>query len=140
LLRAVRRARMLSQRELAALAEVRPSTVDRIESGRTPTPSLALVERILRAAGHALVIADEHGRLLELDDERLRLFDRAYRRFPAHLPAQRIQGYPYEWWGWSRIAWQLNDPKVPTWTFYKRGKYFGWKYSWTDDWPMQEVT
>jgi hypothetical protein len=68
------------------------------------------------------------------------LLDRGYRRFPAHLPMHKMTGDIYEWWGWCRIAWQLSDPKVPTRTFYKRGKYFDWKYSWTAEWAMQEAT
>lgn len=118
LLRAVRHSRLLSQRDLALLAGVRHSTIDRIEAGRTRSPSMALMDRILRATGHALVVVDHHGRLLELDEQRERLFDRSGRRLPAHLPYFKVK-WTSSWWGWSRIAWLPSDPAVPTWSYYR---------------------
>jgi transcriptional regulator with XRE-family HTH domain len=122
LLRAVRRARGLSQRDLAELAGVRRSTIDRIESGQTRAPSLTLVERILRSSGHALVIADHHGRLLELDEEHERLTDHAGRHLPAHLPYFRVEWSRTYWWGWTRVAWSPSDPTVPEWSYYRPGR------------------
>jgi len=121
LLRAIRRSKGIGQRELARRAGVRPSTIDRIESGRTAAPSLRLVDRIVHASGYALVVADDLGRLLDLTDDRLRLRDRGGRRYPAHLPIYSLKGphWPY-WWGWSRIAWTHEDPAVPTWSYFRR--------------------
>jgi transcriptional regulator with XRE-family HTH domain len=56
LLRAVRRSRRLSQRELAEVAGVRSTTVDRIESGCSNRPSLAVIEQILNATGYQLAV------------------------------------------------------------------------------------
>lgn len=143
-LRAVRRARVLSQRELAALAGVPLSTVSAIEAGRR-TPGLVLFERILRATEFELAVvdttppddgktADQGGdvarppprRRLHLDDEHDAIRDRSGRRFPAHL---RWGGKPvYDngtyWWGWHNIAWYFDrDPAiVPDHVYWHRWK------------------
>jgi transcriptional regulator with XRE-family HTH domain len=136
LFRAIRRARGIGQRELAKRAGVRPSTIDRIESGRTAAPSLRLVADIVRANGFALVVADDRGQLLDLDDDRFRYRDRGGRRYPAHLPIYSMNGpqWPY-WWGWSRIAWTHADPAVPTWSFYRRPSR-----RWTEFWLWIDAT
>ncbi|MGI8677909.1 MAG: helix-turn-helix domain-containing protein [Jatrophihabitans sp.] len=122
LLRAVRRARVLSQRELARYAGVPPSTIDRIECGRTE-PRLSTFVAILRSVDFDLTLVDQWGRALDLDDEHDKLRDRAFRRFPSHLPAHPV-GAPYRgvWWGWGRIAWQPSDKTVPTHTYWLRTK------------------
>jgi transcriptional regulator with XRE-family HTH domain len=116
----VRRWRGISQRELADFAGVRRSTISRIESGQTARPSLELMDRIVRAGGFALVIADVHDRLLELDDHRGRLRDRGGRRYPAHLELFKVRWGGPPWWGWSRIAWLETDQACPEWSFYRR--------------------
>jgi transcriptional regulator with XRE-family HTH domain len=122
LLRAVRRARVLSQRELAQTAGVSASTIDRIESGQTRRPSLRLVEDILAATGYRLVVVDHFGRLFEVDEVHARLRDRSDRRFPAHLEAWPLTALD-PWWGWSRIAWGPEYPNVPSWVYYRRRRY-----------------
>jgi transcriptional regulator with XRE-family HTH domain len=118
LLRAVRRARTLSQRELAAVAGIPPSTVDRIECGRTAQPSLRLIESILAATGYRFVVVDRFGRPFEVDEVHGRLRDRSGRQFPAHLEARRLNWID-PWWGWSRVAyWPTDD--VPEWIYYRR--------------------
>jgi transcriptional regulator with XRE-family HTH domain len=119
-LRAVRRARVLSQRELAALARVPRSTLDRIESGSTD-PRLGTITELLAAAGYRLVITDQWGHLLCVEDKHERLRDAAFRRFPAHLEPHPI-GMPERdgWWGWRRIAWVPDDPTVPTHFYWRR--------------------
>ncbi|WP_139233128.1 helix-turn-helix domain-containing protein [Micromonospora sediminimaris] len=62
----VRRARRivgLSQLRMARFAKVAPSTVARVEAGSL-TPSLAVLERLLAAAGLYLVAVDQEGRVV----------------------------------------------------------------------------
>lgn len=96
----VRRARRMvgvSQLRMARFAKVAPSTVSRVEAG-TLTPSLAVLERLLGAAGLYLVVVDQGGRIIQpmetWDDTR----DGAGRRYPAHLDTI-IEPEPGEWWG-----------------------------------------
>ncbi len=120
MIRATRRTRRISQRELAALAGVPNSTVARIEAGRT-VPRLDTVARLIHAAGYDLVLSDRQGRLLTVAEGRDRLVDRAGRRFPLHLESARtpdaVEG---GWWGWYRIAWSERDPIVPKHTYWRR--------------------
>ncbi|MBQ1049989.1 helix-turn-helix transcriptional regulator [Micromonospora sp. C51] len=95
----VRRARRivgLSQLRMARFAKVAPSTVARVEAGSL-TPSLAVLERLLGAAGLYLVAVDQEGRVvlpMEVwDDTR----DGADRRYPAHLNTI-LDPEPGEWW------------------------------------------
>lgn len=124
MLRAARQARRLSQRELAELAEVPRTTVDRIESGQVRDPGLRTVETILRAAGYQLFVADNLGRPMELDGERFRHWDRGGRHLPAHLDHRAIRSMQDQWWGWFRIAWlpdnPRENPKVPPFTYNRR--------------------
>lgn len=135
LLRAVRKARRLSQRELASLAGVRPSTVDRIESGQSTAPSLAVIEKILHACGYRLAITGHEGRPFELDEPHGRLLDRGGRNYPAHLDLIRMDGMRTPWWGWLRIAFYERDPHVPEWIYHLRSGV-----SWLDPpgkyWPF----
>ncbi|TAM93361.1 MAG: XRE family transcriptional regulator [Jatrophihabitans sp.] len=119
-LRAARRSRRLSQRELAAHAGVPRSTIDRIEAGRT-SAKFETVASLLAATGYTLLIADWRGRQLEYDPDRERLVDRAGRHFPAHLDSGEVTSiWSDPWWGWYRIAWWKKDnPLVPDHTYFK---------------------
>jgi transcriptional regulator with XRE-family HTH domain len=135
-LRAVRRARRMSQRELAERAGVPRSTVDRIESGRT-SARFETIAVLLAAAGFDLLIVDWRGRLLEVDSVTHHIVDRAGRRFPAHLPWNEVRELGDDWWGWFRIAWwKKNNPLVPDLTYHKlsRPRLSDWERSqlWLD--------
>lgn len=83
MVRMARRSADLSQRQLAGAAGVAPTTVARVESGRTQ-PSAAMLQRLLLAAGCELVLRRADGsRPVVLHDGRLR--DGQGRRYPAHL-------------------------------------------------------
>jgi transcriptional regulator with XRE-family HTH domain len=120
LLRAVRRSRRLSQRELAAYAAVPNSTIDRIEAG-TVEPKIGTFAAILRSVGYDLALVDQWGHILEVDREHDQLRDRAFRRFPAHLEVAKVVGEARDpWWGWRRIAWLPDDKRVPSHTYLQR--------------------
>lgn len=126
--RGVRWARRLSQRDLAALAGLPPSTVARIESGHIADPRLGTLEAVLSATGYGLVVVNQFGRVLPVRDEHTLLRDEAARRFPAHLPVEPVIGeFRDGWWGWRRIAWLPDDPRVPEFTYSRRRKNL-----WTD--------
>ena len=136
-LRAARRTRRLSQRELAAIAGLPSSTLARIEAGRTE-PRVSTLARALESLGYELVVCDHWGRLLTVDEERERLVDRAGRHFPAHLQSGKTPG-PVEggWWGWYRIAWWPRE--APEYTYWRRrrlpqlGDGGGWQQEVWDD-------
>ena len=135
-LRAVRRSRRISQRELAELAQLPRSSIDRIEAGRV-VPKLDTVERLLAVTGYELAVTDQHGRLLALDPERERRRDRARRHFPAHLDQGRTPTYDDGgWWGWERIAWPYTDDWVPEWTYWRRRKA-RWIGAWEMKYPSE---
>jgi transcriptional regulator with XRE-family HTH domain len=96
LVRRARRIADLSQRELARAAGVSQSAVSKIEAGAL-TPSVALFQRILGAAGLWLVVVDAKGCVVEpmedWDDTR----DGAGRRYPSHLDTI-LDPEPGEWW------------------------------------------
>jgi transcriptional regulator with XRE-family HTH domain len=122
-IRAARRARGVSQRELAALAGVPVSTVGRIEADAT-TPRLPTFTALLDALGYRLVVVDAGNQPLQPDDDHDRLIDAGGRRFPAHLPAEPTPGY-FErdggrWWGWERIAWPFGPGRPPEHTYWRR--------------------
>jgi transcriptional regulator with XRE-family HTH domain len=121
IVRAVRRMRRLSQRELAELAKLPTSTIDRLESGYTRDPRLGTLEAIFSATGYSLVVVNQFGRVLSTDDAHDRLRDRAWRRFPAHLEIEPVIGELRDgWWGWRRIAWVHDDPRVPEYSYTRR--------------------
>jgi transcriptional regulator with XRE-family HTH domain len=134
MVRAARRSRRVSQRELAEMARVPRSTVDRAEAGQV-VPRLPTFMALLGALGYELVAVDRAGTRLELDDEHDALRDGAGRRFPAHLEADRTPGYFEQgrlmrrWWGWERIAWPAGPGQPPEFTYWLRrrppwkGKY-----------------
>ena len=119
-IRAARRARRLSQREVAGLAALPLSTISRIEAGRT-VPRLDTFVQLLACMGYELVIVDQNLRMLTIDAEHDRFRDRGDRQFPAHLVAGRTPSY-WEggWWGWERIAWPFAGDSVPEFTFWRR--------------------
>jgi transcriptional regulator with XRE-family HTH domain len=124
LLRAARRTRRVSQRELAALAKVPHSTVDRVEAGRV-VPRLPTLNALLGALGYEVVVVDKDGGKLEPDDEHDGLRDDAGRRFPAHLKYARTPDYwdrdGPTWWGWHRISWPWGvGAKPPEYTYWQR--------------------
>lgn len=119
-LRAARRAREVSQRELVDLSGVGAKTISDLESGRRP-PQLSTLVRLLGALEYRLQVVDLDGVRLEVDDDYEVLVDRAGRHFPAHLrcaPTPPIaDGH---WWGYYRIAWWSDDPVVPSHTYWRR--------------------
>ena len=123
LLRAVRRSRTLSQRELAALAGVPCTTIDRIESGRIINPGVRTLRRILAATGYSMIVVDHHGRPLRVEDCRFRPLDRGVRQYPAHLELRPVRWMSDRWWGWHCIAFYPQDPKAVKWTFDRRSTW-----------------
>jgi transcriptional regulator with XRE-family HTH domain len=114
----VRRARRMmdySQRQMARIAQVAPSTVGKVESGAI-TPSLDLIQRLLGTAGLFLVVVDPNGRVITPMYERTDLRDGAGRRYPAHLDTI-VDPEPGEWWG---DAYGLARPPE---TFYRNREY-----------------
>jgi transcriptional regulator with XRE-family HTH domain len=125
LLRVVRRLRSISQRELAALAGVPPSTIDRVEAGRSD-PRVQTLAKILEAVGLELGV-QVGGRFVEVDADREQLVDGAGRHFPPHWEVEEVRWLD-SYWGW----WRKN-PNVrsfpPTHTYWKRGEDM---YRWMD--------
>jgi transcriptional regulator with XRE-family HTH domain len=114
-MRAARRKRRVSQRELADLAGLPRSTVDRIEAGKSD-PRVSTLETLLGAIGFDLVVC-LGGQPLKVDAARDELVDFAGRRVPPHWevkPVTDLDG----WWGW----WRKN-PRVrsfpPAYTYWK---------------------
>ena len=121
--RAIRRFRTLSTRELAEVTGVPKTTINRIEAQRC-VPRLDTFLTLLRATGHELAVINEYGWPLVLEPEHDRLVDRRKRRFPAHLPwlaTPEITSIDYrDWWGWDRIAFGVPGEYVPAYTFWRR--------------------
>jgi transcriptional regulator with XRE-family HTH domain len=121
--RAIRRFRCLSTRELADVTGVPKTTINRIEAQRS-VPRLDTFLTILHATGHLLAVVNERGWPLVLDLEHDRLVDRRKRRFPAHLPwlktPEETSIHYRDWWGWDRIAFGLVGEYVPEYTFWRR--------------------
>ena len=82
---AARRRADLSQRDLAARSGIPQSTVAAAES-RTRSMQVAVLVRLLDAAGLRLAVLDEEGAEVRPFDSRAAR-DNAGRRFPAHLDA-----------------------------------------------------
>lgn len=122
-IRAIRRFRDMSTRELAEATGVPRTTINRIETGRC-VPRLDTFLTVLHRTGHDLAVINEYGWPLVLDREHDQLRDRRKRRFPAHLPwlATPEFGSPdnNDWWGWNRIAWGLVGEFVPEYTYWRR--------------------
>ncbi|MFI7432933.1 helix-turn-helix domain-containing protein [Micromonospora haikouensis] len=115
IIRAVRRRADASQRELAAYAGVHPSTIGRIEAGAL-TPSIAMLRRLLAAAGFRLAVVDEFGRVLQPMRDRDDARDGAERRYPSHLDTI-LDPEPGEWW--ADVYGLARPPE----TFYRNRAY-----------------
>ena len=108
LLRAARRRADLSQRQLARRGRVPQSVVSRIESGRSASPGVETIARLLRAADHHLVAAPGSG-LESSDGSDLPVRDRGGRRYPAHLDVRPVDRFG-SWWGdWSMLSTRSPD-------------------------------
>ena len=97
LVRRARRIADLSQRQMARLSHVAPSTVGKVEVG-TLAPSLELFQRLIAAAGLFLAVVDQNGRVVLPMEDRAQLADGAERRYPSHLDTI-VDPEPGEWWG-----------------------------------------
>ena len=126
LVRLLRTHRRLSQRELAGLAGLRRSTVERIESGATD-PRFGTLRRLLEVTGHRIVVLDHRGRPVATDPQLALLRDEAGRHFPAHLPYAKLRDPTsplyWGWWGWYRIAWTADSNRVPEWSYWRPKRY-----------------
>ncbi|BEP16098.1 hypothetical protein acdb102_44090 [Acidothermaceae bacterium B102] len=101
LLRAARHRADLSQRELAERAGISRGVVGDVESGRSNSPSVDVVLRLLAAAGCGLVAVGPDGEVLtarKYDDVR----DRGYRAWPAHLDVRPVRNAGDWWFGFAR--------------------------------------
>jgi transcriptional regulator with XRE-family HTH domain len=98
LVREARRRAGLSQSELAARAGVPQSTVGRIEAGAR-SPSAALAERLVRAAGFEVRVA-----LGEPDPGTDSLFERSLRRTPAERLADAARAARFVLRGRASLA------------------------------------
>jgi transcriptional regulator with XRE-family HTH domain len=132
LLRAARKLRTLSQRELAVRAGLPKTTIGRLESGETTDPALSTMQCVLAAAELSLIVVDNHGEELSYRNGPDTHLDKSGRHFPAHLSQEPLNA---GWWGWGRIAWSdSGDPKryydVPDWIYFQRRKFQDWP-----DWP-----
>jgi transcriptional regulator with XRE-family HTH domain len=96
LIRRVRRAADLSQRELAARAGLSQSTVVRAEAG-TRVPSLDILQRLLACAEFELVVIDRDGHVVQPMRESEWTRDRGGRRYPSHLDVLLDPHYG-DWW------------------------------------------
>jgi transcriptional regulator with XRE-family HTH domain len=120
-LRALRHLTDLSQRELAARAEVPLATLARIESGATRNPLLLTVDRLVRAAGGTIqIVARADGSpVAPLPTDELR--DEGGRRFPAHLEVRRVRSpkdWSGAWWAyWYELPERLWPKRVPPYTY-----------------------
>jgi transcriptional regulator with XRE-family HTH domain len=97
LVRRVRQLTGLSQRQLANRAKVSPATIGRVESGEM-MPSLAVLQRLVGAAGLYLAVVDQEGRVVAPPADREWEHDRGGRHYPMHLerlhPTRHDLGLP----------------------------------------------
>jgi transcriptional regulator with XRE-family HTH domain len=110
MVRTARRSADLSQRQLARLAEVAPSSVARVESGRVQ-PTLRMLVKLLAAAGCELVVVrrSDGRRPAHVRDGTLR--DGQGRRYPAHLDIHVPMAYRDGIWpraGWAPVRYLRN--------------------------------
>lgn len=96
IVRRVRRTADLSQRQLAEKADVSATLIGAIETG-VRTPSLPVLQRILRAANLRLVVVDRRGRAVLPLEVWQDTEDGAGRRYPAHLDTILDPEFG-EWW------------------------------------------
>ncbi|MEU5527673.1 GNAT family N-acetyltransferase [Micromonospora chersina] len=120
ILRALRRAADLSQRELAGRSGVPQATIARIESGRSSDPSFRTVERLVGAVDGRIVLrgGPVAGELATVPHEDLR--DAAGRHCPAHLDPREVRepkDWPGAWWAhWFNLPAD-RWPPLPAVTF-----------------------
>lgn len=106
-LRELRRRATLSQRELAALADVPHSTVARLELPGAD-PRVGTAERVVRAAGGFLAVLGLTGKQLwPWVFEPMR--DRSGRHYPAHLLVRPVRSEA-DWWGSERHSTWMRPP------------------------------
>ncbi|MGC5017038.1 GNAT family N-acetyltransferase [Micromonospora sp. DT47] len=136
MLRAIRRAADLSQRELAAKSGVPQATIARIESGAVADPRFRTIERLVRAASGRITVsfppasavatgdsADEAAEATcsppAVPHEGLR--DAAGRHCPAHLDAREVReprDWPGAWWAhWSNLPPERWNARLPAATY-----------------------
>jgi len=115
-LRAARGLRFVSQRDLAQLARVPRSTLDRIEAGTTD-PRLSTLVRLFAALGFELLVCNPPGRPLRIDELRETLIDGRERRFPPHWEYERVRAYE-EYWGLMRRKVRRGIPEYTYWYRY----------------------
>ena len=106
----------MSQRDVARIAGVPPSTIDRIEAG-TSDPRTGTLTKILAAIGFELAVCIG-GQRVQIDVERDALTDFGGRHFPPHWNLERVHPNS-SWWGWAR-----KHPKVSavplTYSYWRR--------------------
>lgn len=114
--RAYRRTRGWSQRELAEAVGVPKSTVARLERAALGC-SLDTVIGLLGETGHTLGVVDAQGSLVtDWSATDLEARDRAGRRFPAHREVRRVVGARPQWW-WLHEAMGTGEcGPEPRWT------------------------
>ena len=105
LLRALRRAADLSQRQLADRSGVPLSTISRLEAGTRKDALFGTVARLARAAGARVLVADaDDNPVPAIPHENL--CDGAGRHYPAHVDVRRVVT-DADWWG---CWWSSGDP------------------------------
>ena len=121
IMRALRARTDLSQRELAARANVSASTIARTEGVRGRPPSWTTMVRIAEACECVLwVVTNDHARrpirAWAFDD----ITDNGDRHLPAHLEAWRLEHA----WEWSSFLKYIcyADPPYPEFSYVMRGK------------------
>lgn len=133
-LRALRRRADLSQRQLAELAGVPPSTVARIEAGTARDPKFRTVERLVRTAGGQLAAgaavpdlapgtvasgAFAPSPLAPVPHEGTR--DEGGRNYPAHLDVRAVhepKDWAGAWWAhWYNLPPERWPLRVPAATY-----------------------
>ena len=125
IVRRVRRAADMSQRELAKYAKVSPALLANIETG-TRTPSLHTLQRILNAANYLLVVVDVEGHVVLPLRVWQDVADGAGRRYPAHLDTilDPVMG---DWWA---DGYGLTRPPETFWRNRKYRDYLRRKSQW----------
>lgn len=110
MLRSARRDAGLSQRELSRAAGTDRRTLERLESGVIGNVTLAVLLRLLGAAGARLQIVDVEGEpMTDFNPRASRWRDGAGRRQPAHLatfPVSRLLELP----SWKNHDWRKPFP------------------------------
>ncbi|HEX7187077.1 MAG TPA: chorismate-binding protein, partial [Actinomycetes bacterium] len=125
LVRGVRRAGDLSQRQLAKAAGISPKAVAEIESGKAAHPRYDTVVQLVRAAGADLVAVQSAGAMAGrlIAPMPGGFVDQAGRRYPAHLDLRPVERFG-DWWGdWPLLStraqriWHLAPRRRPDHTF-----------------------